>query len=205
MDHEIRVVAYNGQISKEIGFIKVGRTDVVAGSVSRSGSDIFHMTYPADGKLHKTWQGTEETTRDAHIQGPPLQDFQGFVALFQQQISKPLSRLPDNPPFGSSKRDSVVYIDTRNADSHSSFQPFLLEPGQPFTDVIHHPYSENDTEFFNYHVTTSVTPWVAVAYWCVTEEMIQEDRGVFLHPLSNHFQNLDPETGEPYGQPPDSE
>jgi hypothetical protein len=176
--NKIRILATNGEDTREVGFINVSYNDITYGQVtSDNGGDVQHYTYHENGYIHKKDEpNSTETSTRPRFYGPDLSDFEGYVILGQ-------GGTPPSPEVGKlisaefhsdeeSGYDSIIHVDSRNAEFGISWNVFLCEPGFRVLSVVSDTMDSNaelmerlDKEGepgFTVHTYTGTEPWVGV-------------------------------------------
>lgn len=169
-NRDIRVIATDGSLVKEVLYINHQNTSIVYNYRDAFGSGKDHLTYHEDGYVHRKWESPDgSVNRKPIVQGPPLDEFKGFFGAQTFQIAKrPDSKFSwghSNPHFDFSQKDSIVYIDVRNAERFINVHPYFIETGKPFTEVLEHPGSEIGDINLQYQVITETDPWTVIAHY----------------------------------------
>lgn len=169
----IRIIATDGELQKEISFINHQDNSIVIGWVT-PGYDIYHFTYHPDGYIHRKRKQGDTTKTEGKAHGPPLDQFEGFYEAFSGGVIDDLSKLAISKEFSIDRQyDSVFYLDTRKADGFLErydsekrhfvaihYSVILVENGFDITKIIEAMDDRPEVRLY-----TRTDPWIMIVSW----------------------------------------
>lgn len=165
---DVRVVATDGDHFEEMAVInhtyETNVKRIVAGFVSDGEGDM-HTTYHEEGYIHRKMKAGGETRTHSEIQGPPLEEFKGFVSLHTSTVSTDLSKV-GSKEFDFGQYDDIVYVDSRNSEMGMYYRPYIVQRGYPFIQELERDARGDIDECkVGLHFTPSENIYISIIYY----------------------------------------
>ena len=149
----IEVLVTDGQQIRRLLWLERKPNGMYLGWCSKG--EYFHVTYHEDGNMFWKIEGKAQPIK----QGPRLSELKGLYPLSNMGVAE-IKELP-LLEYKLRQVDSVVYIDSRTYPKGFNLDVFLVEPER--LDYLN-PLFQQFWKRAQWHIFTSVEPWVVVAY-----------------------------------------